>query len=219
MGQFAVIGLGNFGFYLATSLWAKGNDVMAIDKDHEKVQGIKEQVTKAVVADATDKETLEALGLRDMDAVVVSIGTEISNSVLVTLHLKDIGVGRIIAMAISEPHGRILEKVGATDIIFPERDIALSTAEKLHNPNLLDYLPCSPDYSIAELAPPRRFIGKALKELDLINRYGVQVVAVRELVPERLTMIPTGNFVVKDSDILILLGPAKSLEKIREQEA
>ncbi len=218
MKQIAVIGLGNFGYHLATNLCAKGHEVMAIDRDPQKVQAIKDLVTQAVMADATDREVLEDLGLRQMDTVVVSIGTEMSNSILATLHLKEIGVKRVVAMAISEPHDRILRKVGASEVVFPEKDLATSLAEKLHNPNMLDYLPFSPDYSIVELAPPRKFIGKSLKELDLINRYGVQVVAVRELVPERLNMIPTGSFVVKDSDIIILLGPNKSLEKLREQE-
>ncbi len=218
MKQIAVIGLGNFGYHLATNLCAKGHEVMAIDRDPQKVQAIKDLVTQAVMADATDREVLEDLGLRQMDTVVVSIGTEMSNSILATLHLKEIGVKRVVAMAISEPHDRILRKVGASEVVFPEKDLATSLAEKLHNPNMLDYLPFSPDYSIVELAPPRKFIGRSLKELDLINRHGVQVVAVRELVPERLNMIPTGSFVVKDSDIMILLGPNKSLEKLREQE-
>lgn len=218
MKQFAVIGLGNFGYHLATTLCAKGHEVMAIDKDPQKVQSVKDLVTQAVVADATDREALETLGLHQIDTVVVSIGSEINNSVLATLHLKDIGVRRVVAMAISEPHGRILEKVGASEVVFPERDLATSLAEKLHNPNMLDYLPFSPDYSIVELAPPKGFIGRSLKELDLINRYGVQVVAVKELIPDRLNMIPTGNFTIKDSDILILLGPNKSLEKLRVEQ-
>jgi trk system potassium uptake protein TrkA len=218
MKQFAVIGLGNFGYHLATTLCAKGHEIMAIDADPQKVQAIRDSVTRAVVADATDRQVLEALGLREMDTVVVCIGSEINNSVLATLHLKEMGVRRIVAMAISEPHGRILEKIGASEIVFPERDMAIAVAERLHNPNMLDYLPFSPDYSIVELAPPKGFVGKTLRELDLINRYGVQVVAVRELIPERLHMIPTANFVVKDSDVLILLGPNKSLERLREKE-
>ncbi len=219
MKQFAVIGLGNFGHYLARALCAKGHEVMAIDRDPQKVQAIKDLITQAVVADATDREVLETLGLRNMDTAVVAIGTDINNSVLATLHLRDVGVQHIVAMAISEPHGRILEKIGASEVVFPERDLATSLAEKLHNPNMLDYMPFSPDYSIVELAPPKGFVGRPLRDLDLINRYGVQVVAVKELIPDRLNMIPTGNFVVKDSDILILLGPNKSLERLREEKS
>jgi trk system potassium uptake protein TrkA len=217
MKQFVVIGLGNFGYHLATHLCAKGHDVMAIDKDAGRVQAIKDLVSQAVAADATDREVLETLGLKQMDTVVVCIGTEMNNSVLATLNLKDIGVKRVVAMAISDAHGRILEKVGVSDVVFPEKDLAISLAEKLHNPNMLEYLPFTEDYSIIQLAPPKEFIGKALRELDLINKYGVQVVAIKELIPDRINMIPTASFVVKDSDILILLGPNKSLDKLREK--
>jgi trk system potassium uptake protein TrkA len=217
MGQFVVIGLGNFGFYLAGRLYEKGHEVLAIDKNPDKVQAIKDRVSCAVNADATDRIVLESLGLRQMDAAAVCIGTEMTNSILTTLNLKDMGVRRIIAMAISEAHGRILEKVGASEVVFPEKDLGVSLAERLHNPNMLDYLPFTPGYSIMELAPPKGFVGKALRELDLINRFGIQVVAVKEVIPDRLNMIPTGRFVIKDSDILILLGPNEAMERLREE--
>jgi trk system potassium uptake protein TrkA len=218
MKQFAVIGLGNFGSFLATHLYGKGHEVLAIDRDQNHVQAIKDHVSQAAVADATDREALEALGIRDMDGAVVCIGTEMNNSILAVLNLKDMGVKRILAKAMNEAHGRILEKVGASEVLFPEKDMAISLAERLHNPSMLDYLPFTVDYSIMELAPPRDFVGKALRELDLINRYGVQVVAIKEVIPDRMNMIPTGQFVVKDSDILILLGPNKALDKLREKE-
>jgi trk system potassium uptake protein TrkA len=132
--------------------------------------------------------------------------------------MKEIGVGRIFAKAINEAHGRALEKVGASEVFFPDKDLALSMAERLHNPNLLEYLPFVEGYSIVELAPPKEFISKSLAELDLINCYGTQVVAVKELVPEKLNLIPTAKFVVKDSDILILLGPNEALEKFRQRK-
>jgi trk system potassium uptake protein TrkA len=218
MSQFAVIGLGNFGFYLATRLYEKGHEVLAVDKRVGLVQEIKDQVSQAVIADATDRKAMEALGLKDMDAAVVCIGSVLSDSILATLVMMDIGVSRVIAKAISGPHGRILEKVGASEIIFPEKDMALSLAGRLHNPNMLDFLPITEGYSLIELAPSRWFIGKSLRELDLINRYGVQVIAVKEIVPDRMNMIPTGSFVVKDSDIMIILGPDSALEKLRVEE-
>jgi len=218
MKQFAVIGLGNFGYYLALHLYKKGHEVLAIDKRRNLVQEIKDQVTQAVVADATDRKAMESLGLKNMDAVIVCIGSVLSESILATLNMKDIGVERLYAKAISEAHFRILHKIGADEVFFPEKDQAISLAERLHNPNMLDYFPFMEDYSIIELAPPKRFIGKPLRELDLINRYGVQVVAIREVVPERLNMIPTANFIIKDSDIMILLGPNVGLEKLREAQ-
>ena len=213
--QFAIIGLGNFGYYLATRLAEKRHDVLALDKNPKPVQEIRDVVSQAVVADASDLETLSALGLKEMDAVIVAIGSDMSASILATLLVKEIGVDRLYAKAITEAHGRALKRVGATDVFFPEKDLALSVAERLHNPNLLDYLPFIEGYSMVELAPPKDFIGKSLAELDLINSLGCQVVAVKELVPEKLNLIPTGKFVIKDSDALILLGPSDALEKLR----
>jgi trk system potassium uptake protein TrkA len=213
--QFAVIGLGNFGFYLASGLSQKGHEVLGIDINSRQVQEIRDQVSRAVIADATDPQALMELELEKMDAVVVSIGSTLNSSILATLNLKDMGVKRVVAKAVSDSHGRILQKIGADEIYFPEKDIALTAAQRLDNPNVLDYLPLMEGYSIAQLAPPRDFIGKTLIELDLINRFGIQVVAVKELVPENVVMIPTGRFLVKDSDILILLGPDNALTGLK----
>jgi len=218
MKQFAVIGLGNFGYYLATHLYEKGHEVLAIDNDPNRIQDIKDSVSRAVVADATDRKAIEPLGISQMDAAVVCIGSVLSDSILTTLSLKDLGVQKVYAKAVSESHGRILHKIGALEIIFPEKDMGVSLAERLHNPNILDYLPFIEGYSIVEFVPTDGFIGKALKALDLINRYGVQVLGVKELVPEGLNMIPTGAYVVKESDIMILLGPNEALDLLRKKE-
>ncbi|GBC63987.1 TrkA family potassium uptake protein [Desulfonema ishimotonii] len=217
MKQFAIIGLGNFGMYLAMHLYEKGHEVLAIDKRSDLVQDVKDHVSQAVVADATDIRALESLGIGDMDTVVVCIGSSLSHSILTTLNLNDIGIHHLYAKATSDAHARILRKIGATEIFFPEKDQAIALGERLHNPNILDYLPFIEDYSMIQLAPPRDFIGKTLKDLNLINRYGVQVVAIKELVPERFQMIPTGQFMLKDSDIMIILGPNDALDKLREK--
>lgn len=209
--QFAVIGLGNFGFYLATTLFQKGHEVLGIDVNARQVQEIRDLVSRAVIADATDPQALKELELEKMDAVVVSIGSVLNSSILTTLNVKDLGVKRVVAKAVSDAHGRILRKIGADEIYFPEKDLALTAAQRLNNPNVLDYLPFMEGYSIVELSPPRAFIGKSLIDLDLINRFGIQVVAVKELVPENVVMIPTGRFVVKDSDVLVMLGPDRAL--------
>jgi len=215
MKQFAVIGLGNFGYYLATQLYKKGYEVLAIDKKPNLVQDIKDKVNQAIVADATERETLIAMGIVQMDAAVVCIGSVLSNSILVTLNLKDIGVKRVLAKALSEAHGRILYKIGASEVFFPEKDLALSLAERIHNPNMIDYLPFLEGYSIIELSPPKDFIGKSLRELDLINRLGIQIIAVKEVIKDQLVFIPTAKFVLKDSDILIMLGRNESLDKLK----
>ena len=219
MKQFAIIGLGNFGYYLAKHLYRKGYEVLVVDIDPKQVQAVRDDISQAIVADATDRTVIESLGVKDMDVAVVCIGSILSNSILATLTLKDIGVKRIYAKAITEPHGRILYKVGADEVFFPEKDLAISLAERLHNPNMLDYLPFLEGYSIIELVPPRGYIGKSLKDLNLTNRFGVQLVAIKEVVPDRLNLIPKAQTVLKDSDIMIILGPNDSLDKLQKSES
>lgn len=215
--QFAVIGLGNFGHYLATRLFEMGHEVLGIDKNARRVQEIRDWVSRAVIADATDPQALQDLELDKMDVVVVSIGSELNNSILATLNVKDLGVNSVVAKSISEAHGRILQKIGAEEVYFPEKDLALTVAQRLDNPNVLDYLPFMEGYSIVQLAPPKEFIGRSLADLDLINRYGVQVIAIKELVPENVVMIPTGRFIVKNSDVLFLIGPDKALAGLQKE--
>jgi len=210
--KFAVIGLGSFGSYVAKTLYEKGNEVLADDK--EKIEDVKNLVSHAVSMDAADKENLQALGIQDMDAVVVSSGPEMESSILTVLYLHEIGAKRIVAKALTEDHAKVLEAVGATEVIYPEKDMAIKTALKLSNPNILEYLPLISGFGIEEIAPPEKFIGKSLRELDLRNKYGIQVIAIKELIPEKTTFTPKADFVIKDSDILVIMGEEKQLAKI-----
>jgi trk system potassium uptake protein len=216
MKQFAVIGLGNFGYYLATQLYKKGHEVLAVDIDPVRIQEIKNGVSQAVVADATDQRAIEPLGVKEMDAAVVAVGSELNASILATLILKDIGVKRVIAKAITEAQGRILLKVGASEIIFPERDSAVLLSERLGTPNLIDCLPFMEGCSIIELTAPPKFIGKTLIELDLINRYGVQVIAVKDRITENINKVPTGSYLLKDSDLMIIFGADEGLDRLNK---
>jgi trk system potassium uptake protein TrkA len=215
MGKFVVIGLGNFGFYLAKSLSEEGKEVVGMDRDKERVQRLQEFCSYAVVGDATDKSILESIGIGKDDAAIVSLGDNISASVLVTLYLKDLDIKNIHVKIISEDHGRALEKIGATEVIFPERDLAKKLAKSLSSPNLIDFLPLTDEYNIVEIAPPKKFIGKTLAELHLRSKYHISILAVRGLVPEKITMNPGGSFSIKDSDILIALGKPEDVEKIK----
>lgn len=216
MKRFAVIGVGDFGYHVAKALYEKKNEVIAIDRNKERVQAIESHCTSAIVQDATDNEALKGLGLGEMDAVIVSTGDNIKPSILVCFHLNHLGVKRIIAKAEDDDHGQILKKLGATEIIRPEMDMAYRLAMRLSTPNILDFLPLEEDYTIAQVDPPRPFIGKSLMELELRKRYHVNVIAVKELVPERFVMLPDPDFTVKDSDILIILGKEADLGKIKE---
>jgi trk/ktr system potassium uptake protein len=212
--KFAVIGMGSFGSNVAKTLYERGHEVVAIDDDKDKIEQAKSFSSHAVLTDASVKENLEALGITDMDVVVVSLGTAMEGSILTVLHLRELGLKRIVAKASTEDHAKILNAVGATEVINPEKDMAVRTALKLTSPHILECLPLMSGVSIEELAPPERFIGKSLRDLDLRNRYGIQVIAVRELIPERTLYVPRADFVIKDSDVLIVMGDEKMLEKM-----
>ncbi len=218
MKQFAIIGMGKFGYYLAIHLHEKGHEVLAIDRKPGLIQDIRDYVSQAVVADATDIKALESLGVKDMDTVVVCIGTNLSDSILTTLNLNDLGVKHLLAKATSESHARILKKIGAHEIVFPEKDQATHLGERLHNPNLLDYLPSMEGCSIVRIPPPKSFIGKALRELNLINRFGVQVVAMRKKDSEDLNIIPTANYELTENDLMIILGPNEALNRLQHED-
>jgi len=216
MRRFVVIGLGHFGFSVAKVLYEEGHEVLAIDSNKEIIQDIKDFCSQAILADARDKETLIALGLEDVDVAVISLGDQMEASILATLYLREIGIKEIITKAISEDHGKILRKIGASEVIFPEKDMAEKLARRLSAPNMMDYLPLTPEYGIMEIAPPSRFIGKSLADLKLRNKYGVQVIAVKELVPERMNLIPPPEFILKDSDSLVVIGRTEDLERLKK---
>ena len=212
--KFAVIGLGSFGSNIAKTLYDGKNEVLAIDRDKEKIEDVKTLVSHAVSMDAAVKENLQALDLQEMDVVVVSLGPEMEASILTVLYLHEIGVKRIVAKALTEDHAKILEALGASEVIYPEKDMAIKTAHKLSNPNVLEYLPLTSGFGIQEIAPPEKFIGKTLKSLDLREKYGVQIIAIKELIPERTNFVPDADFVIKDSDILVIIGEEKQLKKL-----
>jgi trk system potassium uptake protein TrkA len=215
MKRFAVIGLGKFGFHAAKALFEDGNEVVAIDIDKGRVQEIASYSTEAVVLNATDKDALKSLGLENMDGVIVSTGTKIGTSILICLYLQEIGVKKVLAKALDEDHAKILKRVGATEIIHPERDMALRVSSSLSRPNILDFIPLADEFDLVQVGPPREFVGKSLKQLNLRAKYNVHVIAIKELVPENFLLVPPASFVIKDSDILIMLGKSENIKLIK----
>ncbi len=215
MKKFAVIGLGKFGFHVAKSLFESGNEVVAIDSRKPQVQAIDPFSTEAMVLDATDKEALDALGLENMDAVILSIGTNISNSILICLHLQEIGVPNIVAKALDKDHEKILKRVGATRVIHPERDMAIRLSRNLSQPNVLDFIPLADEFDLIQVEPPEKFIGKSLADLQLRAKYNVHVIAVKEAGEKGLKLIPPAGYVIRKSDVLMLLGKSDDVSKIK----
>jgi trk system potassium uptake protein len=210
-----VIGLGIFGSQLARQLYESGLDVIAVDKNKDVVQRIKDYSTKAVLADASEKEVLENIGITPDDDVVISFGEDLSASTLLTLHLKELKVKTIIVKVPNEDYKRILLKVGASEAIIPEREMANKVARSIITPNVLEYLPISEEYTIVELAPPTAFIGKSLADLDLRKKYNLQVIAIRDVLANKMQLVPRANSIIKDSDVLVIIGKEEDIRRVK----
>lgn len=210
----AVVGLGNFGGNLVRGLYDRHHNLNVIDIDPRMVARVQDVADQAVAGDATDRAVLEEMGLGLMDAAVVCIGEPMGASILATLHLRDMGLKELVAKAMSPEHERILKRVGANRVIFPEREAAANLAISMSDPNLLEYLPLGKDFSVVELAPPKNMVGKTLVELDLRGRFGVNIIAIREQTPKETHLIIPPDYVVKESDVLVVLGRREDLEKL-----
>lgn len=215
MRRAVVIGLGIFGYHIARDLFENGFEVVAIDKNKEAVQRIRDYSTKAVLADGIDKEVLEKLGIQEDDIAIVSFGEDLAASTLITLHLRQLKVKNIIVKAPNEEHKLILEKVGATDVVIPEMDMAKKVAKSLVSPNMMDYIPLSEDYIISEMAPPNSFLGKTIRELGLRARFNIEVIAVRDVISDNVQMVPQADFVIKDGEVLVVVGKETDIRKIK----
>ena len=218
MKSFAIIGLSSFGYYLAKYLAENGHQVMAIDISEEKIEKVKSFVDRAVVANASDKNILSGLGLDELDVVVVSLGDEIDASILVTLYLHELKVNNIIAKALTEDHGKILDIIGATRVVFPEKDEAFRLAKTMESDNMLDNITLGKGISIIEIAAPMSFVGKKIGQLDLRNKFEVSVLVIKEYVPDKVVLIPTAEHLIKDSDVLVLLGKDSVLKNIKKMK-
>ncbi len=215
MKRVVVIGLGIFGFNIAKDLYEKGLEVVAVDKNKDVIQKIKDHSTKAILADGTDKDVMESIGIHQDDVVIISFGEDLASSTLITLHLREMKVKHIIVKAPNEDHKRVLEKVGATEVIIPEKEMANKVGRSLISPNVLDFIPLSEEYTISELAPPPSFFGKTIGDLHLRGKYHIEVIAIKEMLPERVRMVPRADFVIKDTDVLVVIGKAKDIQNIK----
>ncbi|TET44009.1 TrkA family potassium uptake protein [candidate division TA06 bacterium] len=225
MRQFAVIGLGRFGSSVARTLVERGHEVLAIDSEEEKVAEIADQVTHAVQLDASDEKALRSVGVADVDVAVVSVG-DISASILITLLLKELGVGLVASKALDALHAKVLRRVGADKIIFPERDMGVRVADSLSTPGIFDYIEVSPTHSIVELVAPGSLQSKTMRELDLRAKYGVNVIAIKRKKPkiskegaseieEEFILGPTADEQIVHGDLLVLLGKDEDIEKLK----
>jgi trk system potassium uptake protein TrkA len=212
--QFAVIGLGRFGKSVAITLFKMGYEVLAIDDDEERVQGLSDEVTHVVQADTTDEETLKALGIRNFDVVVVAIGENVQANTLTALLLKELGVPYIVAKARNTLHGKMLVKLGVDRVVFPERDMGQRVAHNLVATNVLEYIELSPNLTMVEVTTPRTLVGKTLAETDLRAKYKVNVVAIKR--GEEVIVPPVPSEKILDEDILFVVGDTSGIHRLEE---
>jgi len=216
--HFGVIGLGRFGSAMATTLAQLGHDVIGVDGDENRVHQLADVITHAIQLDATDEKALRAAGVQDVEVAVVSIGENIESSLLVVMQLRELGIQTIVAKAVTPLHGRILEKLGVSRVIFPEREMAIRIAHSLVMPNVIDYIELSRDFSIVELPAPAAFVGRTLRQLELRPRFGLTLIAIKRQSGESSALVtniaPTAEEMIRDGDVLALLGSNERLVKL-----
>ena len=210
--QYLVVGLGRFGSAIAETLCEAGEEVLGVHDDLELVENMRDRITHTVQKDAMDRSALMALGVQDFDVAFVTMGSDIRASGMITLLMKELGVKRVIAKAHDEFHGRMLEKLGADEVLFPERDMGRRIAHNLVSGNIVDYLELSPDYSMAEIRPNAEWIDKSLRALELRSRSGVNVIAIRN--GEALNAMPQPDTVIREGDVLLVVASEKSLAEM-----
>ena len=219
--QFAVIGLGRFGFSVAKTLTKYGSEVIAIDRDEERVRKVAEFVSYAVQLDAMDEKALSSVGVQNVDTAIVSIGERTEASILVVMILKEMGIKNIIAKAATTLHGKVLENLGVHRIIYPERDMAVRVAHSLIRPSIVEQLELSEEYSIVELPTPTHLIGKTLKDSQLRGKYRVNLIAIKTkvttekgIVREIWNVNPVPTDVMEEGDILVIIGLNEDIDKL-----
>jgi len=214
MKQIIVIGCGRFGTSVAKTLSKLGHDVMVIDNDPETVRELSEYVTSAVQMDAVDEASYKTVGIKNFDVAVVTIGSNIQASIMATVIVKDMGVPIVIAKAQNVIHGKVLSRVGADKVIYPERDMGVRVAYNIATPNILDIIEFSPDYSIIETVALDDWDGKSLKELKLSHTFGLTVIAIKT--GESINISPFADDIIRKGDIVVVLGNNDNLRKIKE---
>ena len=214
--QYAVFGLGSFGESVAVALQELGCEVVVVDNHMERIEDISPYVSYAVQADIEDPEVIRSLGARNLDGVVVAVADDMEASIMATLVSKEIGVPYVLAKAKNELHAKVLKKIGADSIIFPEKEIGQSVARTLVSGEFVDWISLSPDYSITEIQVPEKWIGKSLSEIDVRRTKDVNVVGVR--IGEKIQVTIDPEEPLQKEMMLIMIGSNEALEKFGEKQ-
>ncbi|GAB6137458.1 potassium channel family protein [Halanaerobaculum tunisiense] len=215
MKQYLVIGLGHFGTSIVKSLMQENYEVVAIDKEEEKVKKFKDKITHVVQADASDRNVLESLGVSNFDVGIITMRDDLLSSILSTLLLKELGVSEVVARAGTDMHAKVLKGSGADKVVFPEREMGEKITQHLisANINVIDHIHFTSDHSIVEINAPDFMINKSLKETNLRSRFNVNVIAIRR--GDNINLSPGGEDVIHKKDVLVVLGENEQLDKLK----
>ena len=214
MNSYIVIGLGRFGSEVARQLYKHGCEVLVLDNNADTINQISSEVTHAVVGDARDKGVLRALGAGDFECAIVAIGGSLADSVLATMNLKELGVPRIVGKAHDETHRQVLMKLGADQVVIPEKENAARLARSLASPNVLEYIELSDEYGIIEVPAPKRWQEKTLKELNVRAKLGVNIIAVKR--DSQINVSPAADYKIVAGDVMVVLGDTDALKTVQK---
>ncbi len=224
--KFAVIGVGKYGASIARRLADKGAQVFAFDPNEEKINNIKDDVAFGVTLDATDFRALKSQNVEEMDAVVVSIGENFEATILTCVHLIDLGVKRIIARASGDHQRLILEKIGVTEILTPEKEVADAVREKLLNPDIISFFSLPDDHEIAEIRAPKGCVGRTIDSVGFRNKYDMTLITIKRVfcvtrkgedcTEQHIIGVPKSDTIINEKDTLVVFGAAKSVERFIE---
>lgn len=217
MKRFVVVGLGNFGASAAEALSGQGHDVLAVDVRDELVEAIAGVVASAVVADGRNARTLDRVGARGADAAIISTGDDVTASILTTMALRDLGVREIYVKVISMDHARVMDKLGVTETVFPERDSAQRLATRITSTSILNFVRLGTGFGMQEMAVPESWVGQSLRKLELPRRYGVSVIALHDVLTDEMIPTPNPDAPLKESDTLLVAGREQDLARAAAQ--
>lgn len=216
MKSFVILGLGRFGQSVAKTLYNQGYEVLAVDKDEDLVQDMSRYVTHSAIVDVTDEDALKEIGVTNFDVAIVAIGGDMEASIMATLILKEVGAKFIVAKALNDLHGKLLIKIGADKVVYPEKEMGERVARSLISKNVVDYMEISEEYSIMEITAPKRWIGKNIKDTNIRDRYDTLIVSVKREDSSDIILYPRADYIIKEGDSLVLIGSEKNLDKLRD---
>lgn len=214
--EFAVIGLGHFGYHVARTLAQAGYEVIALDRDGEKIQEVSDFVAYALQCDATDEKALREAGVQDVDVAIVSVGEDLEASILIVMSLRELGVREIVAKALSPIHGKVLRNLGVRRVVYPEQESAVRIANSLVTPNMLEYLELVPGYGIVEIPVPHSIVGKTLQESRLRTLYRINVIAIKKSTGTLINLNPAPEDLLAPEDILVIIGRDEDIQRLSD---